>query len=193
MEREQLEAQLAAGLTLAEMGRRAGTHPATVAYWLDRHDLPRPVDATHRPRGSLPRAQLSRLVAEDLTVREIAVAVDRSPTTVRYWLRRYELSTTPAARAKRRGAPRRVIEDCARHGRAEHIARRDRGLACRRCRQFHHRDPARKRFGLGSRGLARSIEDLREEAKKCVLLCANCHAMVEAGAARLPRAAARTA
>jgi transposase-like protein len=54
--------------------------------------------------------------------------------------------------------------------------------------QFHHVDPSAKRFQLGGRGLTRSLKILREEAKKCVLLCANCHAMVEAGVATLPLA-----
>lgn len=56
--------------------------------------------------------------------------------------------------------------------------------------QFHHLDPETKRFALGGRGLARAIDDLRSEAAKCVLLCANCHAEVEAGVTRLPFASA---
>jgi hypothetical protein len=52
---------------------------------------------------------------------------------------------------------------------------------CLAALEFHHIDPAQKRFGLGSRGLARRIDTLREEARKCVLLCGNCHAEVEAG------------
>ncbi len=52
--------------------------------------------------------------------------------------------------------------------------------------QFHHLDPAEKSFGLGVRGITRSIERLRAEAAKCSLLCANCHAEVEVGAAELP-------
>jgi hypothetical protein len=47
--------------------------------------------------------------------------------------------------------------------------------------QFHHVDPSQKSFGLAMRGLTRSIARLREEAVKCVLLCANCHAKVEWG------------
>lgn len=47
--------------------------------------------------------------------------------------------------------------------------------------EFHHLDPSEKRFALGSRGLGRSLADLRAEARKCVLLCSNCHAEVEAG------------
>jgi 5-methylcytosine-specific restriction endonuclease McrA len=47
--------------------------------------------------------------------------------------------------------------------------------------EFHHRVPAEKRFSLSHRGVARSLEKARAEASKCVLLCANCHAEVEAG------------
>jgi hypothetical protein len=47
--------------------------------------------------------------------------------------------------------------------------------------QFHHLDPATKAFSLGREGVTRSLAKAREEARKCVLLCANCHAMVEAG------------
>jgi hypothetical protein len=53
---------------------------------------------------------------------------------------------------------------------------------------FHHIDPGTKSFGLAMRGLTRSIEKLREEAAKCVLLCANCHAKVEWGVTELPTA-----
>jgi hypothetical protein len=52
--------------------------------------------------------------------------------------------------------------------------------------QFHHLDPTTKSFGLGVRGITRSLEKLRAEASKCVLLCANCHAEVEVGAVELP-------
>ncbi|MFN0155055.1 MAG: hypothetical protein ACKVUT_11825 [Gaiella sp.] len=51
---------------------------------------------------------------------------------------------------------------------------------------FHHLDPARKRFGLAREGVTRSLARAREEARKCLLLCANCHAEVEAGVTTLP-------
>jgi hypothetical protein len=57
---------------------------------------------------------------------------------------------------------------------------------CDAALQFHHRDPALKDFSLGVRGITRGIDKLREEAKKCVLLCATCHAEVEVGVAQLP-------
>jgi 5-methylcytosine-specific restriction endonuclease McrA len=52
--------------------------------------------------------------------------------------------------------------------------------------EFHHIVPAEKSFSLSHRGVARSLERARHEASKCVLLCSNCHAEVEAGVATLP-------
>jgi 5-methylcytosine-specific restriction endonuclease McrA len=50
---------------------------------------------------------------------------------------------------------------------------------------FHHVDPASKEFGISRKGFTRSIAKMREEAAKCVLLCSNCHAEVEAGVASI--------
>jgi hypothetical protein len=47
--------------------------------------------------------------------------------------------------------------------------------------EFHHVDPSTKSFALSHEGVTRSIERARKEARKCVLLCANCHAEVGAG------------
>lgn len=41
--------------------------------------------------------------------------------------------------------------------------------------QFHHLNPKEKSFGIAEMGKY-SLSRLIEEAKKCVLLCANCHA-----------------
>lgn len=42
---------------------------------------------------------------------------------------------------------------------------------------FHHAEPSQKQFKLGLRILSnRRWEAIKEEAKKCDLLCANCHA-----------------
>ena len=58
---------------------------------------------------------------------------------------------------------------------------------------FHHVDPSQKEFGIARRGFTRSIEKMRAEAAKCILLCSNCHAEVEAGIARLPEVEDRAA
>jgi transposase len=51
--------------------------------------------------------------------------------------------------------------------------------------QFHHVDPSQKRFGMALGGLTRALAEVRQEARKCVLLCGNCHAEVEAGLAEV--------
>lgn len=50
---------------------------------------------------------------------------------------------------------------------------------------FHHLNPKEKSFGIASRGLTHSWEKLKKEARKCVLLCSNCHAEVESGVVKL--------
>ena len=55
---------------------------------------------------------------------------------------------------------------------------------------FHHVDPAEKSFGL-SMATTKALAAYREEATKCVLLCANCHGEVEAGLVHSPPAGAR--
>lgn len=81
-----------------------------------------------------------------------------------------------------------------RRRRVKEILVAEAGGACRLCGyaryagalQFHHVDPGEKTFALSSRGLARSLEKARREVRKCVLLCATCHAEVEAGLATIP-------
>jgi len=51
---------------------------------------------------------------------------------------------------------------------------------CAAALEFHHVDRDRKEFALSMRA-ARSLNRLRAEAAKCVLLCANCHMEVEVG------------
>lgn len=58
----------------------------------------------------------------------------------------------------------------------------DRGGKCERCGynrcnaalEFHHLDPNEKEFAISNSGMP-SFEKVKEEADKCILLCANCH------------------
>jgi hypothetical protein len=50
---------------------------------------------------------------------------------------------------------------------------------------FHHVDPEKKSFGM-TVAMGKSIATFREEAKKCVLVCANCHGEIEAGLVECP-------
>jgi len=55
---------------------------------------------------------------------------------------------------------------------------------------FHHVDPAQKAFGVTVAG-GKSLDAYRAEAKKCVLVCANCHGEIEARMIPSPPAQAR--
>ncbi len=52
--------------------------------------------------------------------------------------------------------------------------------------QFHHLVPDQKRLEISRNGVTLSLRALREEAKKCVLVCSNCHAEIEGGVASVP-------
>jgi len=44
---------------------------------------------------------------------------------------------------------------------------------------FHHLESSKKEFSLSVRGLSYAWDTILKEAKKCVLLCKNCHTEVE--------------
>lgn len=46
---------------------------------------------------------------------------------------------------------------------------------------FHHIDESSKSFELSQRDLMRNWQKILEEAKKCVLVCSNCHREIHAG------------
>jgi len=55
---------------------------------------------------------------------------------------------------------------------------------------FHHVDPAIKSFSMTAAS-GKGLAARREEAKKCVLVCANCHAEIECGQVPSPPPGAR--
>ena len=52
---------------------------------------------------------------------------------------------------------------------------------CLRCLHFHHVDPAQKSFAISANGRTHAWEKLLAEAKKCILVCSNCHGEIESG------------
>ena len=50
---------------------------------------------------------------------------------------------------------------------------------------FHHLNPKEKSFGLGANGITRSKDAYAKEAQKCIMVCANCHRMIEHGGIEL--------
>lgn len=220
--------QLDAGRSLEAIAGDVNRSPSTVAYWVRKHGLHSAHAERHASRGTLDRRILAALVDEGLSIAAIAAEVGRSPTSVRHWLGRYGLQTRRGRNLERSASARRegVLEFegwCELHGltrfgareggfrcarcRSEHVAQRRRrvkyllvseaGGACVACGyarsvaalHFHHVDPTTKSFAIAASGMTRSLARAREECAKCVLLCANCHAEVEAGVTQLSFAA----
>ena len=169
LERDQLEALIAEGLSMRAIGERLGVSQSTVSHWLRRFGLT-------TARGA--RAQ------------EVARFRSAGRTTGQFRCFHHGLT---AFLLDDRG--RCICLRC----RSEAVARRRRrvkailveeaGGRCCHCGysryagalHFHHVDPGKKEFSLSRAGVTRSLERARDEASKCVLLCSNCHAEVEGG------------
>lgn len=50
---------------------------------------------------------------------------------------------------------------------------------------FHHINSKEKSFALSVKGLCYSWDTILAEAKKCMLVCKNCHAEIEAGISKI--------
>jgi transposase-like protein len=118
MDRGWLAARPEAGTSYEEIARELGCSPSKVSYWASKHGLSSTHTRRHATRGAIDEPLLRQLVAGRFSIREIAETLDRSATTVRHWLAKLDLETTPirhspaAERAAARGdaaAPPRCI------------------------------------------------------------------------------------
>jgi transposase-like protein len=174
--RATLEELVEEGRSIAAIADHLGVHSSTVGYWLRKYDL-RTVQAIRRADGRRAKAAGRAIVAM---------------TCLHHGETEFLIEGRGAYRclACRR---ERVAE---RRRRVKRILVSEAGGSCRICGysrclaalHFHHLDPGVKRFSMGREGVTRSLAAMREEARKCVLLCANCHAEVEAGIVRMEAA-----
>jgi transposase-like protein len=227
MKKEELEQYLAEGLSLEQIGKRVGRTPSTISYHLKKHGLKPVNQQRHLRRVPIDEEQLRELHAEGATLREIARELDRSVSSIRYWIEKFGLGPTAGGRRRaaairaRLAGEREVRLSCRKHGTTTHVLEAGNRLRCKRCRseavaksrreqkrilveeaggaclicgyskclaalEFHHRVRKTKLFALSHQGVTRSLEAARAEARKCDLLCANCHVEVENGMAKVP-------
>jgi transposase len=170
LQRSELEALIAEGKSIAEIAEVVGRGKATVRHWLRQFGL-----STHW-------AERRVASGEGTPSLELRCA--------RHGLTTFRLRGTGGYRcAKCRSEA--VVK---RRRKVKRVLVQEAGGACSLCGystnmralHFHHLEPAEKRLELSSKGVALSIETLRTEAQKCVLLCSNCHAEVEDGVATVP-------
>lgn len=173
-EREELKRMLDAGWTLAEIGAALEVAPGTVGRRIDGHGL----GGTRAMRRS---ALVRAARADGATEVELDCPVhDRTAFWVGKRSVRCRKCNAEAVAERRRRVKATLVNEA--------------GGRCRRCGfdescaalEFHHLDPSAKSFAVSAKGATRSIAALRAEAEKCILLCANCHAMVEAGVVGVP-------
>jgi transposase-like protein len=171
IDRETLVAMIDAGLSVREIAAQTGFGPTTVRFWIGRHGL--------RTRASERRQAIREAGSPDAIVLEC-----RKHGPTRHF-KRGEGYRCGRCSGEHVTARRRRVKE---------ILIAEAGGCCRLCGydrtpralEFHHVDPTSKRFAIAHRGLSQGIDTLRAEAAKCVLLCSNCHAEVEAGLVDIP-------
>jgi transposase len=177
LERETLEALVAAGLSIAEIATRVGRCKGTVRHWLRRYGL-RTSNGAGRPSRQRARAAKD---AGQLTT----TMTCRHHGETEFFLEprgyyRCKLCRSAAVAKRRRKLKSILVAEaggrCCLCGYDRHPS----------ALEFHHVDPELKRMQISAGGIGYGLETLREEASKCILLCSNCHAEVENGLATLP-------
>lgn len=173
--RDRLEPLVRAGYTLQEISDRVGFSKTAVRYWIARYDLPSPISVRNSAR---------------------IAAIREGRSSYQGYCARHGNTAFAIVGTDRRGRCKRCRSEAVAHRRrkVKAILVKEAGGRCQLCGyddclaalEFHHVDPSTKRFGVAMRGVTRALAEARKEAAKCVLLCANCHAAVEVGAARLP-------
>lgn len=169
MERDVLKALLDEGRTLREIADRLDRSVATIRHWMLRYDL-----RTVRRKRSREAGHLVRV--EKLCQRHGRVQFALEGRG--YY--RCTRCRVEAVSKRRRSVKRILVEEAG--GRCA-LCGYDR---CIQALHFHHLDASSKAFQLSFNGHSRSLDRSRAEARKCALLCANCHAEVEAGLASMP-------
>jgi transposase len=171
--RDVLEPLVIRGLSIRAIAARLDVSYATVQHWIRRYEL------TTVRAARLKDTAAGRAAGEQTLV---LTCEKHGPTT---FVRK--------ADGGYRCRQCRVDAVVKRRRRVKALLVADAGGRCALCGydrapaalQFHHVEPGSKAFSIAHRGVTRSIDAARAEARKCVLLCANCHAEVEAGIARL--------
>jgi transposase len=174
-DRELLEELAAEGASLAEMATAVDRSVGAVRHWLRKWGIERRGRQSRRPAGDGPPPETAEMIC-----RRHGRAVFRLEGRGYYRCTRCRMERVSEWR---RRTKRRLIAEA---GGACILCGYDR---CAGALHFHHLDPQTKSLALSREGVTRSLAEARAEAAKCVLLCANCHAEVEADIAQLPTGA----
>lgn len=171
---DELRQAVAAGLSIAELAETFDRSKGTVRHWLRRYGLRTLNRVGSAKREPVEPGQKGPIVAR-CDRHGLVEFVSEGPHRIRCARCRMDY-----VNRRRRTVKETLVAEAG--GRCL-ICGYDRSPAAL---QFHHLNPSQKKFHISQRCLA--IDTLREEVRKCVLLCANCHAEVEAGLISAPAA-----
>lgn len=137
VERDWLQRRLAQGESFEQIGRNLGLDGSTVAWWARRLGLRSQHADRAARRGQPDRDELRGMAADGATLAEMATRIDRSISTVKYWLARWEIERAP--RVSRRADPTSdpAVRElrCKRHGLTEFRLEGRGYYRCKLCRQ----------------------------------------------------------
>jgi transposase-like protein len=177
LEREELERLVESGASIAEIAEAVGRSKPTVRHWLIRYGL-----KTHGGHGK--RSPEDAQAAKKAGLATVTMRCRRHGETV-FWLNgrgyyRCKRCRSDSVSRRRRKVKAILVGEAGGHC---CICGYDRNM---RALHFHHLEPSQKRHEINAKGVAIAIDKLRAEARKCVLLCSNCHAEVEDGMVSIP-------
>jgi transposase len=174
IEREELEQLIEAGSSIAEIATHLQLSKTSVRHWLKRYGL--------RTRAAVQAATsaTSRAAGRQSILRICPI----------HGQSEFALEGRGYYRCKRCRSDR--ITQHRRRLKLQLVA--EAGGSCRLCGydrciaalEFHHLEPVNKRHAISGRGMTLSMQAVRAEAAKCVLICSNCHAEIENGVTALP-------
>jgi transposase len=174
LDRAEVAELVGRGMTIREIAAVLERSTATVRHWLRRYGLS--TAASERARDT----QVGRARGDSSLVRD-CVRHGRTEFVIEgrgYY--RCKLCRSEQVIQHRRRLKELLVAEA---GGACSLCGYDRHLGAL---QFHHLDPRSKRLPISQNGITLSVETIREEVRKCVLLCSNCHAEVEGGIASVP-------
>lgn len=178
IDRDELASLVEQGMSITELAEVCGRSKARFRHWLRRYEL-KTLQAVRRAQ----RRAVHNAAAE---------SGEEPPTELMMNCRRHgECMFVREGSGYYRCARCRVESVAEHRRRLKRMLVAEAGGRCQLCGydrqpralQFHHVEPTTKEFELSRRGVTLSLARLRAEATKCVLLCGNCHAEVEAGVA----------
>jgi transposase len=156
--REQLEALVRAGMSIAQIAQAVERSKATVRHWLTRHGLKTRAAAGRRPSPEVRFARESGAEIARMWCPDHGEALFCRDNRGYYRCKRCR---SEAVVRMRRKMKQTLVEEA---GGACSVCGYRRNV---RALHFHHLEPSLKRHEINARGAAMALEKLRAEVRKC--------------------------